>query len=50
MIVDIEPEFGFVIAVLLALYLQQNIVFVVFVAKARAKTKLKAPILYPRDR
>eukprot|EP00474_Spongospora_subterranea_P008461 CRZ08919.1 hypothetical protein [Spongospora subterranea] len=49
MMVSIDPEFGYVIAVLIAFYVQQNVIFVAFVVKARMKTKIKAPTLYPRD-
>jgi uncharacterized MAPEG superfamily protein len=42
-------EFGYVVALALAFYIQQQIIFVIPVIGARKKTGIKAPTLYPRD-
>ncbi|KAI9332233.1 hypothetical protein BDR26DRAFT_869514 [Obelidium mucronatum] len=47
--VTIPSDYGYVIAVLVAIYLQQNLLFVSQVIKARMATGIKAPSFYPRD-
>ncbi|KAJ3210262.1 hypothetical protein HDU83_003415 [Entophlyctis luteolus] len=46
---QIASEYGYVLAVLVAIYLQQNVAFVIPVVKARKATGIKAPSFYPRD-
>ncbi|KAJ3066455.1 hypothetical protein HDU98_010211, partial [Podochytrium sp. JEL0797] len=47
--ITVPADYGLVLAVLLAMYLQQNIIFVIGVLKARISTGIKAPSFYPRD-
>ncbi|KAJ3078436.1 hypothetical protein HDU99_000586 [Rhizoclosmatium hyalinum] len=47
--ITVPQDYGYVIAVLVAIYLQQNVVFVIGVVQARMKTGIKAPSFYPRD-
>ena len=47
--IDVVPEYGYVLAVGVAMYLVQQLVFVIPVVKARVRTGIKAPTLYPRD-
>merc|ERR1712166_536140 len=45
----IKREYGYVLIVGLLLYLLQQLVFIIPVLRERSKTKITAPILYPRD-
>jgi hypothetical protein len=42
-------EFGYIVALTVAFFVQQQIIFVIPVVRARFATGIKAPILYPRD-
>ena len=42
-------EFGYIIALTVAFFVQQQVIFVIPVVRARAATGIKAPTLYPRD-
>ena len=46
---NVKKEYGYVLIVGLLLYLLQQLVFLIPVLRERSKTKIKAPILYPRD-
>jgi uncharacterized MAPEG superfamily protein len=46
---ELTSEHGYAIAVLLALWFQHNIIFVVKVAMARFKFGIQPPTIYPRD-
>jgi len=46
---NIKKEYGFVLIVGLLLYLLQQLIFLIPVMRERTNTKIKAPILYPRD-
>tara|TARA_B110000908_G_C10034426_1_gene348898 strand:- start:21 stop:464 length:444 start_codon:yes stop_codon:yes gene_type:complete len=46
---DVKKEYGYVLIVALMLYLTQQLFMLIPVMKARNDTKIKAPILYPRD-
>lgn len=46
---NVDGEYGWVVAAALLLYLQQQVIFVVIVVRARMRTHIKAPTLYPRD-
>ena len=45
----VKKEYGYVLFVALLLYLMQQLVFLIPVLRERSKTKIEAPILYPRD-
>jgi hypothetical protein len=47
--IELTQEHGKCIAVLLLLWIQQQLVFVIAVALARKKTGIQPPTLYPRD-
>lgn len=47
--IDITHEHGYAVAVILALWFQQNFIFVIPVALARRKFGIIPPTLYPRD-
>jgi len=47
--VDIPAEYGLVVAMALALYLQQTVLFVIPVIMQRRKTGIAPPTLYPTD-
>ncbi len=47
--ITISADYGYVLIVGVALYLLQQLVLVIPVAKARGSTKIKAPVLYPND-
>ncbi|KAJ3140395.1 hypothetical protein HK100_009945 [Physocladia obscura] len=47
--IAVPSEYGYIIAVLVAIYLQQNLAFVLQVAQQRRLTGIKAPSFYPRD-
>ncbi|KAJ3236446.1 hypothetical protein HDU78_004646 [Chytriomyces hyalinus] len=49
MLVEVSNDFGYVIAVMIAFYLQQNFAFVIQVLRQRMATGIKAPSFYPRD-
>jgi len=42
-------DFGYIIALSVAMFLQQQLVFVIPVVRARMAYGIKAPTLYPRD-
>jgi uncharacterized membrane protein YecN with MAPEG domain len=46
---ELTPEYGYIIAVVAAMYIAQNIIMVLPVVRQRLKTGIKAPTLYPRD-
>ena len=46
---NIKKEYGYVLIVGLLLYLLQQLIFLIPVMRERTNTKIKAPILYPRD-
>eukprot|EP00962_Isochrysis_galbana_P042757 scaffold16066_cov173-Isochrysis_galbana.AAC.1 len=46
---EITPEYGYIVAVVAAMFVAQNIVMVIPVLRQRFKTGIKAPTLYPRD-
>jgi len=46
---NVKKDYGYVLIVGLLLYLLQQLVFLIPVLRERSKTKIKAPILYPRD-
>jgi uncharacterized membrane protein YgcG len=46
---NVKKEYGYVLIVGLLLYLLQQLVFLIPVLRERSQTKIKAPILYPRD-
>jgi len=48
--IQLEPEYGYVIAVLLGLWFQQAIIFVIPIAMQRRSTKIHPPVLYPNDK
>ncbi len=45
----VAPEFGYVVAMVLAFWVQQNIIFVIPVGMQRGSTGIKPPVLYPND-
>ena len=47
--VEIPAQYGYVIAVFLAFWVQQNVIFVIPIAMQRSKTNIKPPTLYPTD-
>ncbi|KAI8614777.1 hypothetical protein BC830DRAFT_352037, partial [Chytriomyces sp. MP71] len=47
--VILPAEYGYVVLLVVAFYLQQNILFVIPVVQQRFSTKINAPTLYPRD-
>ena len=47
--IDLTSEHGYAVAVILALWFQHNLIFVIPVALARRKFGIKPPTLYPRD-
>lgn len=49
MIVELTPDHGKCIAVLVLLWIQQQLIFAVMVAMARKKSGIQPPTLYPRD-
>ena len=49
MIIELTPEHGKCVAVLVLLWIQQQLVFAVMVAVARKKSGIQPPTLYPRD-
>ena len=46
---EVKKEYGYVLFVGLLLYLTQQLLFLIPVMRERTKTKISAPILYPRD-
>ena len=46
---ELMSEHGLAIAVLLALWVQQQVIFAIKVTLARKKVGIEAPTLYPRD-
>jgi uncharacterized MAPEG superfamily protein len=46
---NIKKEYGYVLIVALLLYITQQVLMVIPVMMERNSTKIKAPILYPRD-
>ena len=48
--IEIPAEYGYVIAVALALWFQQAVIFVIPIGMQRMKTKISPPTLYPTDR
>ena len=47
--IALPDKYGYVLAVLLAFWVQQAIIFVIPVATQRRKTGIKPPTLYPND-
>ena len=47
--IELTKEHGYVLAVILAFWIQQSIIYVIPVVKQRGATGIKAPTLYPRD-
>ena len=47
--IELTAEHGKCIAILILLWLQQQLVFAIAVAFARKKSGIDAPTLYPRD-
>eukprot|EP01032_Pedospumella_encystans_P031039 gene31039-35027_t len=48
--IQIPAEYGYVLIVALAFWIQQNIIFVIPVGLQRSKTGIKPPVLYPNDK
>ncbi len=48
--IQIPAEYGYVLAVAVALWAQQSIIFTIPVALARGSTGIKPPVLYPNDK
>ena len=46
---ELTSDHGYAIAVLLAIWFQQQFIFTIKVAMARSKFKIQPPTLYPRD-
>jgi len=49
LMIELSAEYGYVLAVALAMFLLQQIVMVIPVARQRIKTGIAPPTLYPRD-
>jgi hypothetical protein len=49
-VLNVSNEYGYVVLLALAFYLQQAILFVIPVGMQRAKTGIKPPVLYPSDK
>lgn len=47
--INLPPDFGYVIAVMLAFWVQQSVIFVIPIASARSNTGIQPPVLYPND-
>ena len=47
--IELTAEHGKCIAVALALWIQQQLIFAIRVAMARSKSGIQPPTLYPRD-
>lgn len=48
--ITIPNEYGYVLLVAVAFWIQQAIIFVIPIAIQRGKTGIKAPVLYPNDK
>eukprot|EP00294_Goniomonas_avonlea_P014806 CAMPEP_0114545168 /NCGR_PEP_ID=MMETSP0114-20121206/3256_1 /TAXON_ID=31324 /ORGANISM="Goniomonas sp, Strain m" /LENGTH=151 /DNA_ID=CAMNT_0001729577 /DNA_START=17 /DNA_END=472 /DNA_ORIENTATION=- len=48
-VLELTADFGYVVAVALAFYLQQAIIFVIPIGITRKATGIQPPTLYPRD-
>tara|TARA_B100000795_G_C22765958_1_gene425714 strand:- start:288 stop:737 length:450 start_codon:yes stop_codon:yes gene_type:complete len=46
---NIKKEYGYVLIIALLLYITQQLLMIIPVMRERNSTKIKAPILYPRD-
>jgi len=49
-VINIPSEYGYVVLVALAFYIQQAIIFSIPVGIQRSKTGIKPPVLYPSDK
>mmetsp|Transcript_21960 Transcript_21960/g.37055 ORF Transcript_21960/g.37055 Transcript_21960/m.37055 type:complete len:155 (-) Transcript_21960:168-632(-) len=48
--IDLPSEYGYVILVAVALWIQQSIIFAIPVGIIRSKTKIQPPVMYPTDK
>jgi uncharacterized membrane protein YecN with MAPEG domain len=47
---ELTTEYGYVLLVAVAFYLQHQILFIIPVVRQRGATGIKAPVLYPNDK
>jgi uncharacterized membrane protein YecN with MAPEG domain len=45
----LPKNFGYVIAMMVAFWVQQSIIFVIPIAIQRSRTKIQPPVIYPND-
>jgi uncharacterized membrane protein YecN with MAPEG domain len=47
--INLPKDFGYVIAVMVAFWIQQQVLFVIPIAMQRSSTKIQPPVIYPND-